>query len=124
MPMQRVGRGEWIGKGEFHSRLRRWLRDTDEELIGDADAHALTAWVWIRDGHRLARLNADTTRQAVNDYLELVRSAPGELEWSIVPSARGHFTKIAFGPDRVILPSFHLYADPGTVPSWMLEGQP
>lgn len=115
MPMERLGRGEWITKPEFHARLRRWFRETDEPVIGDPDAHARTAWVWIRDGHRLARLNADTTRPAVADYLELLRSAPGELDWSIVPSARGHNTKIAFGPDRVVLPAFHLYVDPTTL---------
>jgi hypothetical protein len=121
MPMERVGRTDWIGKGEFHSRLRRWLRDTDEPVIGDPEAHALTAWVWIRDGHRLARLNADTTRDAVAEYVNLVRHAPGDLEWSIVPSARGNLTKIAFGPDRAILPAFHLYADPATVPTRLVE---
>lgn len=121
MPMDRTGRPDWISKAEFHSRLRRWLRDTDEPVIGDPDAHALTAWVWVRDGHRLARLNADTTRDAVDEYLALLRTVPGDVEWSIVPSARGNLTKIAFGPDRVILPSFHLYADPATVPSRLVE---
>jgi len=122
MPMERLGRADWIRKGEFHSRLRRWFRETDEELIGDPGAHALTAWVWVRDGHRLARLNADTTRAAVGEYLALVRALPsGDVEWSIVPSARGNYTKIAFGPERVILPSFHLYADPATVPARLVE---
>ncbi len=120
MPMERTGRGEWISKSEFHSRLRRWFRDTNDAVIGDPDAHALTAWVWVRDGHRLARLNADTTRDAVAAYLELVRTLP-EIDWSIVPSARGHPTKIAFGPDRIVLPAFHLYADPSTIPSRLFE---
>jgi hypothetical protein len=75
----------------------------------------------VRDGHRLARLNADTTRDAVAQYMALVQAAPGDLEWSVVPSARGNLTKIAFGPDRLILPSFHLYADPATVPSRLIE---
>ena len=117
MPMQRLGRGEWITTPEFHARLRRWFRDTDDPVVGDPDAHARTAWVWIRDGHRLARLNADTTRSAVADYLVLLRAAPAELEWSVVPSARGRNTKIAFGPDRIVLPSFHLYVDPATLGS-------
>jgi hypothetical protein len=121
MPMQRVARRDWITKAEFHSRLRRWFRETDESVIGDPHAHALTAWVWIRDGHRLARLNADTTRAAVAQYLDLLRAAPGELEWSVVPSTRGHLTKIAFGPEHTVLSSFHLYADPSTVPARLLD---
>jgi hypothetical protein len=123
MPLERLGRADWILKGEFHSRLRRWYEDTDENLVGDPDAHALTAWIWVRDGHRLARLNADTTRDAVGEYLSLVRSLPrGDMEWSIVPCARGNFTKVAFGPDRVVLPSFHLDADPATVPARLEQG--
>lgn len=117
MPMDRIARAEWISKSEFHSRLRRWYRETDESVVGDPDADNRTAWVWIRDGHRLARLNADTTREAVGEYLELLRSLPGEIDWHVVPSARGNLTKIAFGPARVTLPAFHLYADPATVPA-------
>lgn len=117
MPMERTGRQDWISKGEFHIRLRRWYRQTADTVVGDPAADKRTAWVWVRDGHRLARLNADTTRDAVGEYLALVRSAPADIEWHVVPSARGRLTKIAFGPDRIILPSFHLYADPSTVPA-------
>jgi hypothetical protein len=122
MPMDRTGRAEWISKGEFHSRLRRWYRESDEPVIGDPDADNRTAWIWVRDGHRLARLNADTTREAVAEYLSLIRSLPGEVDWHVVASARGNLTKIAFGPDRVVLPSFHLYADPTTVPVRLIGG--
>jgi hypothetical protein len=116
MPMQRLGRGEWISKGEFHVRLGRWFRETDEPTIGDPGAHPRTAWVWIRDGHRLARLYADTTRAGAAEYIALLRSHHGELEWSIVSSARGQPTKVAFGPERRTLEGFHLYIDPTTVP--------
>ena len=116
MPMDRIGRGEWVSKSEFHRRLDRWFRDSDEHTIGDPDAHPLTAWVWIRDGHRLAKLCADTTRTAVADYIALLRSRNGALDWSIVPSARGQPTKIVFGPDRTSVDGFHLYVDPSTLP--------
>jgi hypothetical protein len=115
VPIEPTTRSGWISKAEFHSRLRRWYRETDESVIGDPDAHALTAWVWIRDGHLLARLNADTTRAAVAEYLALVHALHGNVPWSVVSSARGQPTKIAFGPDRIVLPAFHLYAEPGTV---------
>lgn len=116
MPMDRLGRAEWITKGEFHIRLGRWLRETDEPVIGDPAAHPLTAWLWVRDGHRLARLCADTTRAAVAEYIALLRGHHGELDWSIVPSARGQPTKVVFGPERVSIEGFHLYVDPSTVP--------
>lgn len=113
--MARVGRGEWITKPEFHSRLARWFRDTDEPVIGDPTADRRTAWLWIRDGHRLARLFADTSRAAVADYLALVAALPGGIDWHVVPSATGQLTKVAFGPERVVLDGFHLYFDPRTL---------
>lgn len=111
MPMQRLGRGEWISKAQFHDRLARWFRETREELIGEPTAHGRTAWLWVRDGHTLAKLQADTTRAAVAEYLVILRSHPSPLQWHVVPSATGHRTRIAFGPDRVTIRNFHLYAD-------------
>jgi hypothetical protein len=116
MPMARVGRGEWITKQEFHSRLARWHRGSAEPLVGDPDADRRTAWIWVRDGHRLARLFSDTTRDAVGEYLSLVRSLPRGVDWHIVPSATGQMTKIVFGPGRTAIDGFHLYMDPRTVP--------
>jgi len=116
MPMERLGRADWITKLEFHARLLRWFRETDEPVIGDPDTDRRTAWLWIRDGHRLARLFADTTREAVAGYLELLNENRGELEWTVVPSAAGQWTKIAMGPDRSVIDGFHLYVDPRTLP--------
>lgn len=113
--MERVGRADWITKPEFHARLGRWYRETTEGVIGDAEAHRRTAWIWIRDGHRLARLYADTSREAVSEYLTLAHALHGEVQWSVVPSATGKLTKIAFGPDRHLLDGFHLYVDPRTL---------
>ena len=112
MPLQRVSRGEWITRAEFHERLARWFRETDEPVVGEVSAHRRTAWVWVRDGHTLAKLHADTTREAVGEYLQLLRTNPSPLEWSIIPSASGQLTKIAFGPSRVTIRNFHLYHDP------------
>lgn len=117
MPMERVGRGEWITKVEFHARLGRWYRETNEPVVGDPNADRRTAWVWIRDGHRLARLFADTTREAVREYLDLLLQHRGAVDWHVVPSASGQLTKVAFGPDRLGLDGFHLYVDPRTRPS-------
>jgi hypothetical protein len=116
MPMARQGRADWITKLEFHSRLLRWYRETGEPVIGDPDTDRRTAWLWIRDGHRLARLFADTTRAAVGRYLELLGEQRGELEWTIVSSAAGQLTKIALGPDRIVIDGLHLYVDPRTLP--------
>jgi len=116
MSMERVARGDWITKVEFHERLGRWYRETDDAVIGDPGTDRRTTWLWVRDGHRLARLFADTTREAVGQYLDLLRRLHGAIDWHVVPSAAGQNTKIAFGPDRVVFDGFHLYVDPSTVP--------
>lgn len=111
MPMERLGRGEWISKAQFHDRLTRWFRETREDVIGEPAVHGRTAWLWVRDGHTLAKLQADTTRAAVAEYLLKLRSQPSPLEWHVVTSSTGHRTRIAFGPDRATIRNFHLYAD-------------
>lgn len=114
--MTRVGRANWITKVEFHARLARWYRETEEPVIGDPAADRRTAWIWVRDGHRLARLFSDTTREAVGNYLALAASLPAGVEWHVVPSSTGRLTKVVFGPDRVSVEGFHLYIDPRTLP--------
>lgn len=111
--MERLGRGEWITKSEFHDRLARWLRASEESVVGDPAAHRRTAWIWVRDGHMLAKLHADTTREAVVEYLNLLRTHRSPLEWTVVASATGQLTKIAFGPERLTVSGFHLYVDEG-----------
>jgi hypothetical protein len=115
--MARVGRGEWITKVEFHDRLARWYRETADAYVGDPDADRRTTWIWVRDGHRLARLFADTTRGAVRDYLDLLTKHRGVVDWHVVASATGQLTKVAFGPNHVTLDGFHLYIDPRTTPA-------
>jgi len=112
MPMQRNGRTDWIGKLEFHSRLRRWFDATDEPTVAGGSAHRRTAWVWVRDGHLLAKLQAGTTREAVGEYLELVKTEPRPLAWEVVESATGRRSKIVFGSGRTAIANFHLYAEP------------
>jgi hypothetical protein len=110
MAMERVERDAWISKSEFHRRLAEWHQHSEDPIVGDPDVPGLTGWLWVRDGHLLAKLDADTTRSAVGAYLALLRERRGELTWSVVESARGQATKIAFGSERRIIPGFYLYA--------------
>jgi hypothetical protein len=108
-PMERVERDAWITKLEFHRRLEDWYRESRAPLIGDPGVPGMTGWVFVRDGHMLAKLHADTTRAGVGEYLALLRSQRGELPWYVVESARGQPTKVAFGAERRIIPGFYLY---------------
>lgn len=109
MAMERVERDAWITKVDFHRRLTDWYQRSNEPLVGDPDVPGMTGWIWVRDGHLLAKLQADTTRQAVGAYLGLLREGRGELTWSVVESARGQPTKIAFGAEQQVIPGFYLY---------------
>lgn len=109
MAMQRIERDDWITRHEFHRLLADWYRNGDEPIVGDPDVPGMTGWVWVRDGHLLAKLHADTTRAGVGAYLQLLREHRGELAWAVVESARGQATKIAFGPERQVVPGFYLY---------------
>lgn len=109
VPMERVEREAWITKTEFHRRLTEWYRRSSAPLIGDPEVPGMTGWVWVRDGHLLAKLDADTTRAGVGAYLDMLHERRGELSWSVVESARGQATKIAFGSERRIIPGFYLY---------------
>lgn len=124
MPMERVGRADWITKTEFHSRLERWYRDTAEPIIGDPGAQRWTAWIWVRDGHQLTKVNADTTRAGVAEYLALVRQWSDAIEWTVTESSQGKFTKVVFGPDQLAVKGFHVYADPRTLPRRLLRHPP
>jgi uncharacterized ferritin-like protein (DUF455 family) len=109
MPMNQVRLGDSISKRAFHSRLRAWLHDTDDEIVGDPDVIGMTAWVHVRDGHSWYRLHADTRREAVADYLRLVDKYGDDIEWSIVANQRGRKNAVAYGPERVRRVPFYLY---------------
>ena len=62
----------------------------------------------MRDQGRAFHLNADTRRQGVLEYLALLDADP-HVDWHVVPNARGHLDKAAFGPDLRIIPGLYLY---------------
>lgn len=109
MPMQRVSRSSPLTKPELHRRLREWLDGTNERIIGDPDVHERIAWVWVVDGPILAKFHADTTREAVREYLDLAAVDAGRLRWSVCLSSRGRPSKIALGPEARIVGGLYLY---------------
>jgi antitoxin (DNA-binding transcriptional repressor) of toxin-antitoxin stability system len=107
--MERVRRRNPVSKAEFHRRLQNWFELSDEGIIGDPDADGRTAWVWVQDGSLLAKLHADTPREAVEAYLRVLRSHGEPLKWSVAASQRGTPSKLAFGPEGTVLSSFYMY---------------
>ena len=110
MPVERVRRDEALSKGEFHRRLRSWLQDTDDAIVGPDNVPGVRAWVYVRDGSSLFELHADTARVAVRDYLGLVDLHGDNLQWAITASDRGNMTAVLYGPKHLRLKPFYLYA--------------
>jgi hypothetical protein len=109
MAMEQVRRDQAISKEQFHSRLRDWLDNTDDNVIGPEGVDGRTAWIHVHDGSTVFVLHADTKREAVTFYLRLVEQHGGALAWKIAPSQRGKMTTVVYGPEKVRHRPFYLY---------------
>ena len=107
MPMERVRRGEAIPKTEFHARLRKWLKNTDEVRIGPDDVPGVTPWIYVRE-RNIYEFHADVKRDAAERYLLLVDRFGDDLEWTIVANERGNENAVAYGPEHERLIPFYL----------------
>lgn len=105
-----VTREHAVSRSDFEGRLREWSeRATDAEWIGDDSARGQQPWIHVRHGGRVFALSADTKCSGVREYLRLVSTEP-ELAWSIVANQHGRVNKVAFGPSRITVALFYLYA--------------
>jgi len=108
--MEKVGRREALSKSEFHQRLRDWLDNNDNLVIGpEGIKYPRTGWVHVRDDSNILALNADTPRDAVDRYLKIVTRYGNDLEWHRAESQRGQMTAVEYGPEKVRCKSFNLY---------------
>jgi hypothetical protein len=109
--LTRVRRDQALNKSEFHGRLRDfWLHSSDDGTVGPRAAYGRIPWVYVRDGFRVFVLNADTKREAVGRYLELVKQHSDDLRWEITASQQDKMTAVLYGPERHRLKPFYLYA--------------
>ena len=99
MPIPRAGRRSPLSRLDFDSALREWI-DTAVigEMIGDSPDFGGKAWLHIIDAGCRYYWNADSTREGVREYLDLLAFDPG-LDWQVVPNQKGRMVKVAFGPD-------------------------
>jgi hypothetical protein len=109
MPMEKIGRDHALSKSEFHERLVDWFKSTDDLCVGAESDYARTGWVHVRHGLTTFVLNADTKREAVYEYLQLVDCYGNDLSWEVVESERGKMTAVAYGPENYRIKSFYLY---------------
>lgn len=109
MPMARISRDEAIVKKLFHERLREWLTSDEDAQIGPEEVDGRTSWVYVRDGSRIFGLHADTKRDAVDRYLQMVALYGDDMAWTIATSQRGKMSTVVYGPERARHRSFYLY---------------
>jgi len=107
--IERNTASEALSRHEFDNELREWLDYSDSAVIGDAEKFGKKAWVWVKQLGWRYYLNADTTRDAVAEYIRLLDEAGGKLSWSVVPNERGVENKVAFGPTQRKIEGFYLY---------------
>src|SRR5712672_1217629 len=101
MPMLQVHRDRPTTKREFHQLLRAWLSSTSDGVVGAEEVDGRTPWIHVRDGTSTFVLHADTRREAVERYVQLVTLHGDELHWEIAPSQRGNMTAVVYGPEQV-----------------------
>ena len=100
-------------KQVFTQLLRQWYEHTNESVIGGAARRGQTAWLWVNVGAYECHLNADTMREGVRKYLELVDRHGVDAAWHVRLNQRGeNINKIHFGPDANRIPGFYLYVLP------------
>jgi len=107
--MERVSRQQPISKTQFHQRLREWLEGGNELRVGPEDVIGVTAWIHVQDGSNIFGLHADTGRDAVNEYLEVVRQHGNDCRWEIALTERGKMNAVSYGPEPRRITSFYLY---------------
>jgi len=108
--MEKVCRKQALSKSEFHQRLHDWLNNTDDATIGPEGLDGRTAWVHVREDSSMFALHADTPRNAVDCYLQMVTQYGTDMQWEIAESQRGKMTVVVCGPGQVRIKSFYLYA--------------
>lgn len=98
-------------KAEFAELLRRWYDSTDERTIGDlTQVKGVTTWVTIHTGGRDFRVHADTNRDGIRRYLELVGLHGPSLQWRVEPSQRRNINKVCVEPDGAPTKGLFIYA--------------
>jgi hypothetical protein len=111
--MEQVRRDQALSKSEFYRRLRDWLASTTDELVGPEGIDGRSSWVYVHDGSDMFLLHADTRRDAVDRYLQMVALYGNDLRWEITESQRGKMTAVVYGPEKLRHKPFYLYAADG-----------
>lgn len=105
-----IARGTRVrSKSGLASLLERWYHGKTEPTIGAVGAFGGKAWVYIDLQSGRAVLNADTTRDAVGDYLDDVAERGAEARWWVVRNRDGRINKVVYKADSGLVPGWYCY---------------
>lgn len=100
-----------LDRRDFDSWLFDWYKNTNEKTIGDVGNYGQQVLLWVENNGSKFRLNADTKREGVEEYLGLLKKNNNVLNWSVVANLNGKINKAAFGESKVRIRGFYLYLD-------------
>lgn len=97
-----IDRGTRVtSKSGLASLLMRWYEQTIEPTIGTALRYRGEPWIRIDLRPYPARLNADTSREAVRVYLDDVAARGAEVSWQVVANGRGRINKVVYSNNSI-----------------------
>jgi hypothetical protein len=91
-----------LDRQSFDSWLLNWYQNTNEKTVGDIGNFGQQAFLWVEDNSTKFRLNADTKREGVKVYLDLLKENNNALNWSIVANLKGKINKVAFVENKIV----------------------
>ena len=104
-----VDKKKLLNRRSFEKWLMVWYRKTDDSTIGDFENYGQQALLWVKDKSKKYKLNADTKRDAVKIYLNMLDQSGGFLKWTIAPNAKGRMNKVVFGDEKTKISGFYMY---------------
>ena len=98
-------------KPDLYDLLSRWHRDTNSRTLGEFGTFGGQVWLWLElpDLPRRARLNADTSREAVGEYVDDVARRGADVPWRVITNRRGSMNKVTFTDDGRLIPGWYCY---------------
>jgi hypothetical protein len=111
MPLRIGGIAEARNKAGFHSELRSWRKSGTESTVSEVKPKKWPGKMHVSDGNRVFEFHADTKREPVRKYLELVKKHGNSLEWTLrlTSGRKPRLRAVVFGPDKVKISGFYLY---------------
>ncbi len=97
-------------KTELLDALGWWLSESKANTIGSTASFGGQPWVYSTVGDHRIHLNADTTRQAVEQVIAMHDQDP-LVRWCVIENRRGRINKVVVGPLCAPLAGWFAYLD-------------